>query len=142
MAESLELEIATPERLLVKAVVREAQIPAKEGCIGVLPGHAPLLSELGVGSLSYTTGGGRFTLAVHGGFLEINGNHVRVLAERAEAAKEIDESRAMEALRRAEKRLINPAVGIDLSRALRAYQRAQARLDAAKDKAGSTEARA
>ena len=142
MAESLELEIATPERLLVKEVVREAQIPAKEGYIGVLPGHAPLLSELGVGSLSYTTGVGRFTLAVHGGFLEINGNHVRVLAERAEAAKEIDESRAMEALHRAEKRLINPAVGIDLSRALRAYQRAQARLDAAKDKAGSTEARA
>lgn len=137
MAESLELEIATPERLLVKEVVREAQIPAKEGYIGVLPGHAPLLSELGVGSLSYATAAGRFTLAVHGGFLEINGNHVRVLAERAESSKEIDETRAMEALRRAEKRLINPAVGIDLARALSAYQRAQARLEAAKQKAAA-----
>jgi F-type H+-transporting ATPase subunit epsilon len=137
MAESLELEIATPERLLVRETVREAQIPAKEGYIGVLPGHAPLLSELGVGPLSYTAAGGRFTVAVHGGFLEISGNSVRVLADRAEAAREIDETRAMEALRRAEKRLVNPAVGIDLARALSAYKRAQARLDAAREKAAA-----
>ncbi|MBX9604234.1 MAG: ATP synthase F1 subunit epsilon [Bryobacteraceae bacterium] len=137
MAESLELEIATPERLLVREKVREIEIPGKEGYLGVLPGHAALLSELGMGVLVYSTAAGsRFSVAIHGGFLEIAGAHVRVLADRAEPAKEIDQSRAMESLRRAEKRLVNPAVGIDIARALRAYQRAQARLDAAKAKAG------
>ena len=58
MADTFEIEIATPERLLAREKAMRAQIPAKDGYIGVLPDHAALLSELGIGALTYTTPGG------------------------------------------------------------------------------------
>ena len=87
---SFLLEIATPERLLIREQVTEAQIPAADGYIGVLPHHAPLLSELGAGELSYQMGGKRHSLIVGGGWVEVLGTHTRVLASSAEHVDEID----------------------------------------------------
>jgi F-type H+-transporting ATPase subunit epsilon len=129
MSAHFRLEIATPDRELVHENVTEAQIPAETGYIGVLPGHAPLLGELGVGELSYTLmSGQRNTVGVYGGFLEIYPGGVRVLASQAEHPNEIDAKRAEVALKRANDRLLNPAPGVDIARALNAARRAQARI--------------
>ncbi len=132
MADTFQLEVATPDRLLVKEQVREAQIPAARGYIGVLPEHSPFLELLGIGELTYVTEGRRSAgLAVAGGFVEVLPDRVRVLAERAERAEEIDVERARRALERAEQRLKNPLEGkVDVARALNAMKRAQARLRA------------
>jgi F-type H+-transporting ATPase subunit epsilon len=130
MADTFELMIVTPERELLRELVTEAQIPAKNGFIGVLPGHAPLLSELGVGFLSYNDKQRTRYMAVHGGFVEVLPDQVRVLADIAERAEEIDVERARGALERAREQMINPALGIDPAEALEAMQRAQARLEA------------
>jgi F-type H+-transporting ATPase subunit epsilon len=134
MADTFELEIATPERLLARVTVREAQIPVANGYIGVLPNHSPLLAELGTGALSYTDAGGLpKCLAVSGGWVEVLPDHVRVLADRAEKADEVDAARATAAIERARERLARPEAGEDIGRALNAMKRAQARL-AARDK--------
>ena len=84
MADTFQLEVATPERLLVDEQVTEAELPGKDGYMGVLPGHAPLLSALGEGTLTYKSGGGQKVLKIDGGFVEVFDNHVRVLADHAE----------------------------------------------------------
>src|SRR5271165_6565371 len=125
-ATTFDIEIATPERLLSKVQAIRAQIPAKDGFIGVLPDHAALLSELGIGALTYTTPSGQvFSIAIVGGFLEIKDNVVRVLSDVAEKGQEIDVSRAERALKRAQDAMINPALGIDIASALIATRRAQ-----------------
>jgi F-type H+-transporting ATPase subunit epsilon len=86
MADTFHLEVATPERLLVDAQVTEAELPGKDGYMGVLPGHAPLLSVLGTGTLTYTEGASKKVLMIEGGFVEVFDNHVRVLADKAEPA--------------------------------------------------------
>jgi F-type H+-transporting ATPase subunit epsilon len=135
MADTFQLEIATPERLLVQESVREAQIPAANGMLGILPEHAPLLSELGTGELSYTSAEGRRSIVIAGGWVQVLHNHVRVLADRAETANEIDVARAEAALKRAQDRLNQPsAANIDVARALNAAKRAEARLAAARAK--------
>ena len=133
MADVFEIEIATPERSLAHEQAVRAQIPAKEGYIGVLPDHAPLLSELGIGAMTYTTPDDRyFSLAVGGGFLEINDNVVRVLTDFAEPAHEIDVTQAEKDLKHAQDEVINPALGVDIAAALIAVRHAQARIDAAR----------
>ncbi|MFN3326383.1 MAG: F0F1 ATP synthase subunit epsilon [Bryobacteraceae bacterium] len=132
MASTLELEVSTPERLLIRENVKEVQIPGEEGYLGVLPEHAPLLSRLGYGVMWYVSESGeRKYLSVAAGFLEVLPDKVRILADRAEPATEIDVERARFALERAQSRIANPAVGIDIARALSAARRAQARLAAA-----------
>jgi F-type H+-transporting ATPase subunit epsilon len=84
---TFQLEVATPERLLVDAQVTEAELPGKDGYMGVLPGHAPLLSVLGTGTLTYSEGGAKKVLNIEGGFVEVLDNHVRVLADKAEVAR-------------------------------------------------------
>src|SRR5947207_14432209 len=101
MAETFALEVATPERLVIREAASEAQIPAKEGYIGVLPGHAPLLSQLGTGYASYTAGGQRFFFAVNGGFVEVLPDKVRVPAETVQKAEKNDGQRPEVARRRA-----------------------------------------
>jgi F-type H+-transporting ATPase subunit epsilon len=130
------LEIATPDRLLLHEQVTEAQIPAAEGYLGILPGHAPLLGELGTGelTLTYVADGRRRSMAISGGWVEVQPDHVRVLATRAEKADEIDASRAQAALKRAQDRLANPSPELDVARALNALKRAQARLQCASHK--------
>ena len=135
MPETFELEIATPNQLLVREQVGRAQIPAANGYVGILPEHSPLLSALGTGELTYEVGGKTHRLAVDGGFLEVRPDHVRVLADRAEKAEDIDVERARQALKRAEERIRNPhEQNIDIARALNAMKRAQSRLRTAEDK--------
>ncbi|MEB2363721.1 MAG: F0F1 ATP synthase subunit epsilon [Bryobacteraceae bacterium] len=132
MPDTFELEVTTPERLLIRNQVNEAQIPAANGYLGIGPEHAPLLAELGIGELSYRVGNIRKSLVVAGGFVEVMTDHVRVLADSAEKASEIDVERARAALRRAEERLgSNATVAVDVARALNAAKRAKARLEAA-----------
>src|SRR5207245_2518126 len=131
MAETFSLEVATPERLVIREAATEAQIPAKGGYIGVLPGHAPLLSELGVGYASYVSEGRKSYFALHGGFVEVLPDKVRVLATTVEKAEEIDVQRAEAALRKAQEALATPHVEVDPALALAAMFRAQARLEAA-----------
>jgi F-type H+-transporting ATPase subunit epsilon len=128
---TFELEVATPERLLVQEQVTMAQIPCANGFIGVLPGHAPLLSELGIGELDYLVDGRHHNIVVAGGVVEVLPEHVRVLTLSAERADEIDTKRADAAMKRAMERLASPKEQLDVARALNAYQRAQARLNAA-----------
>jgi len=132
MQSSFRLEVATPERMLINEAVTEAYIPGADGYLGILPGHAPLLSEVGIGQLDYTlVNGQKHLVVVQGGWVEIHGHHVRVLANAAEMANEIDVERAQRALKRAMDRL-NHKGEVDLARALNAARRAQARLEAAK----------
>ncbi|MBI2688115.1 MAG: ATP synthase F1 subunit epsilon [Acidobacteria bacterium] len=130
MAATFELEVATPDRLLVKDQVAEAQIPGLNGYVGILPDHAALLSELGSGLLTYTVGGNSRSVVVSGGWVEVLPTHTRVLAASAERPDEIDLKRAQESLDRAERRL-KEAGDWDIARALRAAERARARLEAA-----------
>jgi F-type H+-transporting ATPase subunit epsilon len=130
MPDSLELEVATPERLLVREDVTEVQVPGKNGYMGILPGHAALLSQLGSGVLDYVAGGRRRYLAVAGGFLEVLPGHVRVLADVAERAEDVDAARARAALQRAQEQ----TGGDDPAAALAAVERAQARIAAAERK--------
>ena len=133
MATTFDIEIATPERLLTREHAIRAQIPTADGYIGVLPDHAPLLAELGIGALTYTTPDDhRFSIAIRSGYLEIHNNVVRVLTDVAEKGDEIDISRAEKALKRAQDAMINPALGIDIAAALIASRHAQARIDAAR----------
>jgi len=134
MAETLALEVVTPERLLVREDVTAVQVPAANGYLGILPGHAALLAELGTGFLNYDTGGQRWYLAVHGGYLEILADRMRVVATAAERAEEIDVERARQALKRAQEQILQASLGVDPAFALHAIQRAQARLDAAAQK--------
>jgi F-type H+-transporting ATPase subunit epsilon len=133
MADTFDIEIATPERLLAREKAVRAQIPAKFGYIGVLPDHAALLSQLGIGALTFTTPGDhRFSMAICGGFLEINNNIVRVLTDKAEQGHEIDATQAEKDLKHAQDSMVNPALGIDIASALIAARHAQARIDAAR----------
>jgi F-type H+-transporting ATPase subunit epsilon len=140
MADTFEIEIATPERLLAREKALRAQIPAKDGYIGMLPDHASLLSELGIGALTFTTPDDhRFSIAICGGFLEIHDNMVRVLSEVAEKGHEIDVTAAEKALKEAQDAMINPALGIDIAAALIAARHAQARIDAARKEVNKEE---
>lgn len=140
MADTFEIEIATPERLLAREKAIRAQVPAKDGYIGVLPDHASLLSELGIGALTYTTPEDhRFSIAVRGGFLEIYNNVVRVLTDYADKGEEIDVTQAEKDLKRAQDVIVNPALGVDIASALIAQRHAQARIDAARKAAAKEE---
>jgi len=132
MADTFTLEVVTPMRLVVRETVSEAQIPVRGGYIGVLPGHTPLLAEMGIGELSYHSGGRVFSITAIGGFVEVLGDRVIVLADRAERAEEIDVPRAQAALDRAQKRFANPNdPNVDWKRAEGALERAQVRLQVA-----------
>jgi F-type H+-transporting ATPase subunit epsilon len=129
MADTFLLEIATPDRRLVHEPVLEAQIPAAGGYLGVLPGHAPLLGQLGIGELQYKLQSGQVnTVLVAGGYVEVAQQHVRVLADVCENANEIDVARAEAALKRASERMSQIDGSVDVGRAINAVRRAQERL--------------
>jgi F-type H+-transporting ATPase subunit epsilon len=112
----LLLEIVTPDQSLVREEVDEVQLPGVEGYMGILPGHTPLLSTLGVGELWYRIGGETHYLAIATGFGEVLPESVTVLAQVAERAQDIDVGRAEDAQKRAEERL-NKSVNVDIERA-------------------------
>jgi len=105
MADTIQLEIVTPERMVVKDSAEGVQIPGKDGYLGILPGHAPLITELAVGEINYRRGGETIRLSVAWGFAEVLPDRVTILAESAERADEIDVSRAQSAKQRAEEEL-------------------------------------
>jgi F-type H+-transporting ATPase subunit epsilon len=132
MAEgAIELTIVTPERSLVHEKVDELQIPGSAGYFGVLPGHAPLFSELKVGEVSYRQGDRWFYVSVAWGFVEVQSNEVRILAETAERAHEIDLERATRAKQRAEQRIAKGGDDVDYARALISLERALIRIQIA-----------
>ena len=131
MDQSFRLRIVTPNREVVMEDVGEAQVPGREGYLGILPGHAPLISELKVGEISYRRGRDSGHLAVSGGFVEVLPDQVTILAETAEKSDEIDVARAQAAKERAEKRLHSQEADLDLSRASIALERALIRLQVA-----------
>lgn len=132
MADKLRFELATPTRLVVTALVDEVVAPGVEGYFGVWPGHAPFLTSLQSGEVSYRAGREEHSLAVHGGFAEAGGEHVIILADHAERLEEIDVARALAARQRAEQRLAGKSQDeIDYARALAALNRALARLQIA-----------
>jgi F-type H+-transporting ATPase subunit epsilon len=132
MAETIELEIVTPEKQVVRDQVEEIQIPGKAGFLGVLPGHAPLITELAVGEISYRKGGQTTYLSVAWGFAEVLPDKVTILAETAERASDIDVSRAQEALKNAQARLAAADSEEKVKQELAAVRRAETRIDVAK----------
>ena len=139
MADTLELEIVTPDKLLVRERVEQVQIPGKTGELGVLPGHAPLITTLTIGEISYRQGTNTHYLAVAWGFAEVLPNKVTILADTAERAEEIDAKRAQEAKARAEEALRLSRADLDFDATLYALHRAEVRIAVAA-RAGHTAA--
>jgi F-type H+-transporting ATPase subunit epsilon len=131
MDDSFRLRIVTPYREVVTEEVVEAQVPGKEGYLGILPGHAPLISELKVGEITYRRGHESTHLAVSGGFVEVLPDQVTILAENAERAEEIDVARAQAAKDQAEKLLHAAHPDTDIDQATIALERALIRLQVA-----------
>jgi F-type H+-transporting ATPase subunit epsilon len=133
MPDAIDLVIVTPEKQLLRENVADVQMPGENGYLGVLPRHAPLMTELGIGELSYHDRGGKESnhIAIIRGFAEVLPDRVTILAETAERAEEIDLQRAKEALARAEKRLAANDPNIDWDRANVALQRALIRIQVA-----------
>jgi F-type H+-transporting ATPase subunit epsilon len=132
LPDSIELIIVTPERQLLRESVVEVSLPGADGCLGILPGHAPLITELGIGEMTYQSKGGGESgpLAIMSGFAEVLGDRVTVLAETAERPEEIDVSRAEQAKKRAEERIAAAASdpNVDWGRAAIALQRSLIRI--------------
>lgn len=128
MPDTFQLEIVTPEKLVVKDAVEELQMPGANGYLGILPGHAPLITELAIGELTYKIGGTTHRLAVAWGFAEVLPDRVTILAETAERPEDIDVARAQESKSRAEERLKSGSTDVDYDRAEKALQRAETRL--------------
>ncbi len=131
MADTFKLEIVTPEKKVVDTAAEEVQIPGTNGYLGVLPGHAPLITELAVGEITFRENSTEQRLAVAWGFAEVLPEKVTILAETAERPSEIDVERARKAKERAEQRLASGDTNVDVKRALDALHRAESRLDVA-----------
>lgn len=126
---TFSLDIVTPEKTVLSEEVVSLQVPAADGSMGILAGHAPLMAELGVGEcVVRLPGGAEEHYAVAGGFIEVSRERVTVLADTAENATEIDPSRAEESLARAREMLANLEATTDRAQANDALRRAQNRL--------------
>ncbi len=128
---SISVDILTPDRRVLQAQADSVVVPAWDGELGILSHHAPLLTQLQPGQIRMRTGNELQLFAVSGGFVEIQNNHVVVMAETAEMAHEIDIERARQAAERAKAALRSPAAGVDLAQAEAALRRALVRLHAA-----------
>jgi F-type H+-transporting ATPase subunit epsilon len=130
MANKILLEVVTPDKFLLHKDVDVVVATSVEGEFGVLAGHAPLLAALAIGEMRYRDGNALEYAAVAGGFCEVTGENVTILAESAELAREIDYARAKRARERAEQRLakVFQPEQIDYARAEAALQRARVRM--------------
>jgi len=124
----IDLQIVTPERLLVQEQVDEVEIPGSKGYFGVLPGHTPMLASLAVGELWYRKGQDKLFLSIAYGFAEVLPDRVTILARLAERAEDIDIERAESARRRAEERLAQSKSDVDYERARAALSKSLMRL--------------
>jgi F-type H+-transporting ATPase subunit epsilon len=128
MADKLQLEVITPEKMVLREAVDEVTLPGLDGELGILPEHTPLISQLKTGALTYRKSGEKRSLHVSGGFAEVLPDRVSVMTDVAEAAEEIDAERAKRARERAEKRLQGGGE-IDVNRTQLKLQRAVTRLE-------------
>ena len=131
MADSTEyfdLTIVTPDGTRDEFNVRHLLAPGTEGYFGVLRNHLPFITAIRTGEIEIDSADGKKLWAVSGGFVEVLGNRVIILAETAEPADQIDVERAKAALARAERRLKEKASGTDLQRCQSALQRSLNRL--------------
>ena len=126
----MRLEVITAERVLFEGDVDVVVAPGSEGEIAILPGHVALMTTLQPGELRYRHGVDETYLSMTGGFLEVARDTVTVLADAAERSEEIDEARAIEAMRRAEERVVGREADLDMERALHAMRRARVRVQA------------
>ena len=131
LPKSLHLEIVTPDRFFFRGEVESVTLPAITGYIGILPGHAPLLSELRIGTISYRTRGADVKLFCSWGFVEVLPASVSVLAEIIERPEEIDVQRARQRKEQAEKALRSKAPGTNYEEAMISLEKANARLEVA-----------
>jgi F-type H+-transporting ATPase subunit epsilon len=134
MPDSFHLEIVTPEKLVVRDTAEEVQIPGLNGYMGILPGHAPLITELGAGEISYRSGAKVRRFSTAWGFAEVLPDRVTVLAETVEPAEEIDVARARQALAQAEESLKSAQTEEMVATNLGKVRRAQARIEVAEHK--------
>jgi len=134
---TIELQVVTPERHVLSEDVDSIEMPGKDGYLGILPRHAPLLTEMGIGILTYRKGSETRSLTVMGGYAEVLPDRVIVLAEASERTEEISASRAQAALDRAKASIPGAnATEADWDAANAAIARATVRLEAA-EKSGS-----
>jgi len=129
---TFKLTIVTAEREVFSEDVDSLQAPGIDGQLGILPNHAPLMTQLQPGEMTVRSGNDENVLVVTGGFLEVLNNNVTILADTAELDVAIDLERAEEAMRRASERVENRQTDVDLSRALQAFRRAQIRVGLAR----------
>jgi F-type H+-transporting ATPase subunit epsilon len=129
---TLQLEVVTPDKTVVKETVEMAICPGVAGEFGILPNHVSILSALKIGDLRYRKDGKDQHVFISGGFADMNNNVLSVLAESAEKAEDIDEARAKAAKERAEKRLAEKSDSVDEVRAQAALTRALVRLQRVK----------
>ena len=121
----------TPERRVLETEADEVELPGSQGYLGILPGHAPLITLLGTGVLTYRKGASSSAYAVSAGFAEVSGDRVSVLADSAEGAKEIDAAAAERDRAKAEEEM--KTAGADTLDAIRTrVELAQARLQVAR----------
>ncbi len=124
------LEIITAERQVFSDEVDMVVAPGIDGQLGILPRHAPLMTMLKPGALTVRKAGEEdMYVAVSGGFMEVLGNRVSILADACERSDEIDEERAQQAVQRAQERLANRSEDMELERAMASLKRAQVRVD-------------
>jgi F-type H+-transporting ATPase subunit epsilon len=131
MADKLTLEVITPEKLALREVVDELVAPGAGGELGILPNHAPLISQLQTGILTYRQGNAKKQLHVSGGFLEVLPDKVSVLADVAEKPEEIDLARAQRARTRAEQNISSRGEDVDFHQAELKLKRALIRIQLA-----------
>ena len=134
MTDAFQLEIVTPEKMVVRDNAEEMQIPGKNGYLGILPGHAPLISELAVGEITYRSGRTTHHLSVAWGFAEVLPDKVTILGETAERADEVDVNRAEAAKQRAEADFANCHTEEDFKRVGADLKRAETRIEVAEKK--------
>src|SRR5262245_22235985 len=131
MADKLNLEVITPEKLALREAVDEVVVPGLDGELGILPEHTPVISQLKTGILVYRQGNERKQMHVSGGFVEVLPDRVSVLSEVAEKPDEIDLQRAQLARERAEQQLASHSEEIDYHQAELKLERALTRIQLA-----------
>ena len=126
---TMMLEIITAEQQVYGDEVEMVVAPGSDGQLGILPHHAPLMTMLQPGEILIRKEGADTYMVVTGGFMEVIGNKVTILADACERSEEIDEARATEAMERARERLESQESNLQLERAAVAFRRAQVRLN-------------
>lgn len=128
MARTIAIDIVTPERVVFKEQVEMVIVSALDGYLGVLPGHAPLVTGIKIGIVKIKKDGEEILIPTSGGIMEVRPEQITLVVSTAELPHEIDIERAEKAKERAEERLSDKHANIDEARAQAALDRAIARL--------------